>query len=79
MRIEVVEPGKRQIIVSPASRTNINNPVPWEVLSKPVEDENLACKDKERWDNLPCRPNALYQGNLLAITRLKFLCFSRFL
>jgi hypothetical protein len=47
MRIKVVEPGKRQIIVSPASRTNINNPVLWEVLSKLVRDENLACKDKE--------------------------------
>ena len=60
MRVEVVEPGKRQIIVSPASRTNINDPVPWEVLSKLVGDENLACKDEERWDYLPRCPNALY-------------------
>ena len=47
MRVEVVEPGKQQIVVSPASRTNINDLVLWEVLSKLVRDKNLACKDKE--------------------------------
>ena len=79
MRVKVMEPGKRQIIVSPASRTNINDPVPWEVLSEPVGDENLACKDKEWWDNLPRCPNALYQSNLLAIARLEFLPLPRLL
>jgi hypothetical protein len=54
MRVEVFKPGKRQIIVSPASRTNINDLVLWEVLSKLVGDKNLACEDDERWDYLPC-------------------------
>ena len=48
MRVKVMELGKRQIIVSLASRTNINDLVLWEVLSEPVRDKNLACKDKER-------------------------------
>jgi hypothetical protein len=48
MRVKVFKLGKRQIVVSLASRTNINNLVLWEVLSKLVGDKNLACKDKEQ-------------------------------
>ena len=48
MHVKVVELGKQQIIISLASRTNINNLVLWQVLSKLVRDKNLACKDKEQ-------------------------------
>jgi hypothetical protein len=60
MRIEVVELCKSQIIVSPAIRANLDDPILWQVLSKPVRDKNLACKDEEGWDNAPRRADALY-------------------
>ena len=79
MRVKVVEPGKRQIIVSLSSRAYFNNLIAWQVLSELGRDKNLACKDEEGWDNPPCRANALHQSNPLAIARLEFLLFPRLL
>ena len=79
MCVEVFKPGKRQIVVSLASRAYLNYLVAWQVLSELGRDKNLACKDEEGWDNLSCRADALYQGNRLAVARLEFFSFPRLL
>jgi hypothetical protein len=69
MGVEVLKPRQRDIVVGSASRRDCNNPVARQA-SEPGGDKDLACKDKEGWDNAPCRSDALYQGNPLAIARL---------
>jgi hypothetical protein len=59
MGVKVVKLGKRQIVVCLASRANLNYLVAWEIMEL-AGDENLTSKDKEGWDTLPYRANALY-------------------
>jgi hypothetical protein len=70
MGVEVVlEPRQRDVVISPASRTDSSNLVAG-YTSEPRGDKNLAYKDKEGWDGAPYRSDALYEGNPLAIARL---------